>query len=369
MRQFPPEALGGQSWGCDSSPGWPGLQTALHSRASRALPPLLAGAASGRSIPEAGAGARRGCPETVSAEARACHRGRGPSGEMRKAAGAGTGACAAAEDERDGDRQTPGSGTSSDQSPQERFGWRSRSPQALHRHPRGPGEREAGSPSLRGLRGGQPTPTVSSRVPRTGTTRRPRMSPASGSSWPARPARARAPPAPCGNALGRTRFPSRLAAAAVTRACALGSRRWGRRRLEVTDTSDPFGVEGGRADPDCAGRVCALDNRAAAAERRARVDELPARVERLVREHAGAPFPNAEYRLAGTLRHAPPDDRLRQVARRLATGPWGRERGRRRLEKARAQGAAGAPAAGGCAAAGLRLPRPDQRPCRRSVPT
>lgn len=45
------------------------------------------------------------------------------------------------------------------------------------------------------LRGRQPTPTLSSRVPRTGTTRRPRTSPASGSSWPARPVRAGAPPA------------------------------------------------------------------------------------------------------------------------------------------------------------------------------
>lgn len=56
---------------------------------------------------------------------------------------------------------------------------------------------------------------------------------------------------------------------------------------------------------ECGGRVCALNNRTAAAERRARVDELLARVERLARDPPGAPFTNAVYRLAGTLATRP----------------------------------------------------------------
>lgn len=171
----------------------------------------------------------------------------------------------------------------------------------------------------------------------------------------------------------------------MTVACALGSRRWGRWRPEVTNTSDLFGVKGSRADPDCTergrchllsasgrtrccwsprraasppavrsvrqlfqtrvlapavvvftrredlegaslhnyvrdtdnrapralvaecgGHLCALNNRTAAAEPRARVDELLARVEQLAREPPGAPFTNVVYRLAGTLATRPP---------------------------------------------------------------
>ncbi|CAD7680436.1 unnamed protein product [Nyctereutes procyonoides] len=54
--------------------------------------------------------------------------------------------------------------------------------------------------------------------------------------------------------LGHRRFPSRLAAAPVTRTCALGSRRWAGWRVEVTDTPDLFSAEGRRADPGCAER-------------------------------------------------------------------------------------------------------------------
>lgn len=218
--------------------------------------------------------------------------------------------------------------------------------------------------------------------------------------------------------LGHTRFPSRLSSTPVTRTCALGSRRWARWRLEVTDTPDLFSAEGRHADPDCTergrcyllsapgphalllvtqlgrftaqdeqalcgvrqlfgtdvlaraivvftrredlegaslhdyvrhtdnqalralvaqcgGRVCALDNQAPTAQREKQVDELLALVERLARAHAGAPFTNALYRLAGTLCHAPLEDRLRQVAKRLATDPSGRDGGRRWLEMAR----------------------------------
>lgn len=139
-------------------------------------------------------------PETVSAEAKACHRRRVPSRERRKTAGAGTGACAAAEDKRDGERQTPRRGTSSDRSPEERLSWRSRSPR--------PGALlcSTGTPEARGS--GRRAPPSALRAPRVAAhaysvltgpqdwdTRRPRTSPASGSSWPARPVRARAPPA------------------------------------------------------------------------------------------------------------------------------------------------------------------------------
>ncbi|XP_026346523.1 GTPase IMAP family member 1 isoform X2 [Ursus arctos] len=85
----------------------------------------------------------------------------------------------------------------------------------------------------------------------------------------------------------------------------------------------------------CGGRVCALNNRAADAQREAQVELLLAQVERLAREHGGAPFTNAVYGLAEALRHTPPDHRLRQVAQRLAAaGGSGRGRGRRWLEVA-----------------------------------
>lgn len=141
----------------------------------------------------------------------------------------------------------------------------------------------------------------------------------------------------------------------MTVACALGSRRWGRWRPEVTNTSDLFGVKGGRADPDCTERgrchllsasgrtrCCWSPRRAASPPAvrsvrqlfqtrvlapavvvftrredlegaslhnyvvpRARVDELLARVEQLAREPPGAPFTNVVYRLAGTLATRP----------------------------------------------------------------
>lgn len=84
----------------------------------------------------------------------------------------------------------------------------------------------------------------------------------------------------------------------------------------------------------CGGRVCALNNRAADAQREAQVELLLAQVERLAREHGGAPFTNAVYGLAEAVRHASPDHRLRQVAQRLAAGGSGRARGRRWLEVA-----------------------------------
>ncbi|XP_039109805.1 GTPase IMAP family member 1-like [Hyaena hyaena] len=70
---------------------------------------------------------------------------------------------------------------------------------------------------------------------------------------------------------------------------------------------------------ECGGRVCALDNRAEGAEREAQVDELLALVERLAREHDGAPFTNDAYGLARARRDVRPEDRLRLVAERLAT--------------------------------------------------
>ncbi|KAF0871643.1 GIMA1 GTPase, partial [Crocuta crocuta] len=69
---------------------------------------------------------------------------------------------------------------------------------------------------------------------------------------------------------------------------------------------------------ECGGRVCALDNRAEGAEREAQVDELLALVERLAREHDGAPFTNDVYGLARARREVRPEDRLRLVAEWLA---------------------------------------------------
>lgn len=238
--------------------------------------------------------------------------------------------------------------------------------------------------------------------------------------------------------LGHSRFPSRLASTPVTRTCALGSRRWARWRVDVTDTPDLFSADGRRADPDwaergrcyllsapgphalllvtqlgrftaqdeqavrgvrqlfgagvlaravlvftraedldgaslhdyvrdtdnralralvaeCGGRVCALSNREAGAARDAQVEELLALVERLAREHAGAPFTNAVYGLAEALRHAPPDLRLRRVAQRLAAGGPGRGRGRRWLEAAARGGRRALVLLGGALLLGLLL--------------
>ncbi|XP_006925280.1 GTPase IMAP family member 1, partial [Pteropus alecto] len=175
--------------------------------------------------------------------------------------------------------------------------------------------------------------------------------------------------------LGQKRFLSKLGATSVTRACEVGSCRWGRWRVEVLDTPDLFGSQVHRTDPrfeertscyllsapgphalllvtqlgrftaqdqqavsalkalfgdsvvartvvlftrkedlagaslqgyvrdtdnralqalvaECGGRVCAFDNRAAGAEREAQVQELRALVERLLRDHDGAPYSN-----------------------------------------------------------------------------
>ncbi|XP_039717129.1 GTPase IMAP family member 1 isoform X1 [Pteropus medius] len=208
--------------------------------------------------------------------------------------------------------------------------------------------------------------------------------------------------------LGQKRFLSKLGATSVTRACEVGSCRWGRWRVEVLDTPDLFGSQVHRTDPlfeertscyllsapgphalllvtqlgrftaqdqqavralkalfgdsvvartvvlftrkedlagaslrgyvrdtdnralqalvaECGGRVCAFDNRAAGAEREAQVQELRALVERLLRDHDGAPYSNDVYLLAQELAGGDPEQRRRRVAEKLA----GRARGRR----------------------------------------
>lgn len=69
---------------------------------------------------------------------------------------------------------------------------------------------------------------------------------------------------------------------------------------------------------ECGGRVCAFDNRAMGAELEDQVQELLVLVERLVREHGGAPYSNDVYRLAQELAFSGPEERLRRVAERLA---------------------------------------------------
>ncbi|KAM8801480.1 GTPase IMAP family member 1-like [Rhynchonycteris naso] len=69
---------------------------------------------------------------------------------------------------------------------------------------------------------------------------------------------------------------------------------------------------------ECGGRVCGFDNRAAGGEQEAQVQELLLLVERLVRDHAGAPYTNREYRLAQKLAGADPEERRRRVAEGLA---------------------------------------------------
>ncbi|KAM8775542.1 GTPase IMAP family member 1-like [Rhynchonycteris naso] len=69
---------------------------------------------------------------------------------------------------------------------------------------------------------------------------------------------------------------------------------------------------------ECGGRVCGFDNRAAGAEREAQVRELLLMVERLVQDHAGAPYTNPEYRLAQKLAGVDPKERQRRVAESLA---------------------------------------------------
>ncbi|XP_039717095.1 GTPase IMAP family member 1-like isoform X1 [Pteropus medius] len=214
--------------------------------------------------------------------------------------------------------------------------------------------------------------------------------------------------------LGQKRFLSKLGATSVTRACEVGSCRWGRWRVEVLDTPDLFGSQVHRTDPlfeertscyllsapgphalllvtqlgrftaqdqqavralkalfgdsvvartvvlftrkedlagaslrgyvrdtdnralqalvaECGGRVCAFDNRAAGAEREAQVQELRALVERLLRDHDGAPYSNDVYLLAQELAGGDPEQRRRRVAEKLAGRtrgwrgrPWGR---------------------------------------------
>ncbi|XP_042782971.1 GTPase IMAP family member 1-like isoform X3 [Panthera leo] len=97
---------------------------------------------------------------------------------------------------------------------------------------------------------------------------------------------------------------------------------------------------------ECGGRVCALDNRAAGAERDAQVGELLALVERLALEHDGAPFTDDVYGLAWDRRHARPEDTLRLVAARLAARGLGRGPGRRWLE-AHGRGGGGRPSSWG----------------------
>ncbi|XP_066090817.1 GTPase IMAP family member 1-like isoform X2 [Saccopteryx bilineata] len=69
---------------------------------------------------------------------------------------------------------------------------------------------------------------------------------------------------------------------------------------------------------ECGGRVCGFDNRAAGAEQEAQVRELLLLVDRLVRDHAGAPYTNPQYRLAQELAGADPEERRRRVAQSLA---------------------------------------------------
>ncbi|XDA76055.1 hypothetical protein R6Z07_006284 [Ovis aries] len=183
--------------------------------------------------------------------------------------------------------------------------------------------------------------------------------------------------------LQRKHFLSRLAATAVTRACATGSCRWASWDVEVLDIPDLFSPEIAQADPgfeergrcyllsapgphavllvtqlgrftsqdlrawqgedleggslqqyvrdtdnralrelvaECGGRCCAFDNRAADGEREAQVGELMKLVEELERDHGGAPYTNDVYRLAQTLGGLSHKERLRRVAERLAAG-------------------------------------------------
>ncbi|KAG5210690.1 hypothetical protein JEQ12_015884 [Ovis aries] len=184
--------------------------------------------------------------------------------------------------------------------------------------------------------------------------------------------------------LQRKHFLSRLAATAVTSACATGSCRWASWDVEVLDIPDLFSPEVAQADPgfeergrcyllsapgphavgptvtqlgrftsqdlrawqgedlaggslqqyvrdtdnralrelvaECGGRCCAFDNRAADGEREAQVGELMKLVEELERDHGGAPYTNDLYHLAQTLGGLSHKERLRRVAERLAAG-------------------------------------------------
>ncbi|XP_008150616.2 GTPase IMAP family member 1-like [Eptesicus fuscus] len=77
---------------------------------------------------------------------------------------------------------------------------------------------------------------------------------------------------------------------------------------------------------DCGGRVCAFDNRAVGREQEAQVEELLLLVERLVADHAGAPYSNNVYRLLQELAFLRPEEQLRWVAERLVGSTWGRGR-------------------------------------------
>lgn len=74
---------------------------------------------------------------------------------------------------------------------------------------------------------------------------------------------------------------------------------------------------------ECGGRVCAFDNRAVGRGQEAQVQELLLLVERLVRDHASAPYSNDVYRLLQELDWASREEKLRQVAERLAGRMWG----------------------------------------------
>lgn len=77
---------------------------------------------------------------------------------------------------------------------------------------------------------------------------------------------------------------------------------------------------------ECGGRVCAFDNKAVSREQEVQVQELLLLVERLVREHAGAPYSNDVYHLVQELAFSSPEEKLRRVAERLAGRVWGQGR-------------------------------------------
>lgn len=68
---------------------------------------------------------------------------------------------------------------------------------------------------------------------------------------------------------------------------------------------------------ECGGRVCGFNNKAMGGELEAQVQELLLLVERLVREHAGAPYSNDVYRLAQELAFSSPEEQLKRVAESL----------------------------------------------------
>ncbi|CAK6434238.1 unnamed protein product [Pipistrellus nathusii] len=77
---------------------------------------------------------------------------------------------------------------------------------------------------------------------------------------------------------------------------------------------------------DCGGRVCAFNNKAMGREQEAQVQELLLLVERLVADHAGAPYSNDVYRLVQELAFLRPEEQLRRVAERLVGSTRGQGR-------------------------------------------